>query len=420
MNKLSFEKLIEHIKSLTLSDAEKTAMRTRLVRYAHHNPVTTPQVFWVKRLALVAFCAVITVGSSGLLASASQSTLPGNFLYPIKRSTESVKKISLGSPEKKIAYELSLIEKRFNEANTLSTEKLMTKETEVMISQAIAQHTDYVKKEIVKVARTDPSGALAYGNMLSHSLKTGGSILLAIADQKNSEVSIPEKSHTPTKLVLAAYQKAETISLDTDKLETLVLLETSQENPEKLKEKADEKYAQAKELLEKELDTQPKEESVPTTVKIDSQETKTELVKVPTKDTQPVTETLPPSSESTLLEKTDLATTVLEKATSKTTSAVDTSQISEPLKTTETTSLEEKVSSESPITADELLPKTLEDLAKELEHAYQEKNYTKTIIVAEKIIQEIATAEKIKSAESTYNIAVIEPLIVSETLKKQD
>jgi hypothetical protein len=335
---------------------------------------------------------IIIVTSGGILASASQSSLPGNFLYPIKRSAESAKKIAIRNSNDKVNYELSLLEKRFDEANTLINGQKMTKESEQILTQAIAQHTDEVKKDVGTIAQNNPAEALVYTTKLSSALKTSSSILLAISDKQPTQ-QLALTNHAPTKLVLAAYQTAETVTNDTKKLETIVLADTDVATIKT----AEKKYIEARNLLVKQgIITEPE----PTT---------TDSIIVTKED-------ILDESKAVITKKIDstITTTVTEPKSepSNDVTAADT-LITIP---SEINSQEPKVI--NPLSETKILEKTstLADLAKTLETAYQEKSYGKVIITADKITQYVTDTEKIKASEKQYNIKVSSPLMSQEKI----
>lgn len=77
-------------------------------------------------------------------------------MYNVKRATEKLKKVALGTPAKKASYELALIDKRFSETNELISKQSLTTKNEAIIIDAIKQHTDDFKKETNQLAMNDP------------------------------------------------------------------------------------------------------------------------------------------------------------------------------------------------------------------------------------------------------------------------
>jgi hypothetical protein len=391
MNNHPLNKIFSVFQELRLTDTERTIMRTNIVHHVRTSKTASPYTL-VRRLGVLALSMIIIVTSGGVLASASQLSLPGNFLYPIKRSAESVKKIAIRNSNDKVNYELSLLEKRFDEANTLINGQKMTKESEQILTQAIAQHTDEVKKDVGTIAQNNPAEALVYTTKLSSALKTNSSILLAISDKQPAQ-QLAVTSHTPTKLVLAAYQTAETVTNDTKKLETIVLTDTDVATIKT----AEKKYIEAHDLLVKQgIITEPE----PTTA--DSTTAKKETV-------------LDESKMVSAKKIDSIITTTATDPKSVPSNDVTTANtlITNP---SEINSHEPKVI--NPLNETQLLEKTntITDLAKTLESAYQEKSYGKVIIVADKITQYFTDTEKIKASEKQYNIKVSNSLITPETM----
>ena len=403
MNKTPFEKIFSVFQELRLTDTERTSMRTRVAHYAHTHQ-QTPSHFWMRRFGILALSAVIIISSGGILASASQSSLPGNFLYPIKRSSESIKKMTLSSTNQKATYELSLLEKRFNEANTLITEQKMTRESEQILTQAIAQHTDDLKNETTIIAKTNPAEALVYTTKLSSILKTSSSILLAISDQQSKPVTqeLALNTHTPTKLVLAAYRTADIVNNDTKKLETIVLVDTDIATIKT----AEKKYNEAHELLIKQgivKTTTTEPEKISTDKLIEEKQVETNSILLSSQDQKPVSDELKQTTPDTNQSITDEP--VISDVPTIISLSIDTTDSSKPL--------EKDVATESEKAT------TITDLATILETAYKEKLYGKVIIIADKITQYFVDAEKIKTSERLYNIKVPEKSVTKEQIIEQ-
>lgn len=400
MNKKSFEKIFSVFHGIRLTDAEHASMRSNLVQYIRH--YKTPSHFWLRRFGVAVFSFIILVSSGGILASASQSSLPGNFLYPIKRSTESIKKLTLNQSQDKVQYELVLLDKRFYEANTLLTEQKMTKESEQILAQAISQHTVDIKNQTDLLAKTNPADALTYNTKLTNILKTSSSILLAISDdQQQNTQALAVAPHTPTKLVLAAYKTADTITDDTKKLETIVLADTDIATIKT----AEKKYVETHDLLIKNniigiIPPKTSEKSNDTVVNGDNSIEKTATNIVSTLSTEII---------------------ALEKQNEPVTENIPTSDTS--LETIQKTNINKEIISET-ISDDAIIDKDsliiIQDLANSLESAYQEKSYGKVIITADKIIQYFSNLEKIKSSEKQYNIKISEKTPISESDKSTE
>ena len=207
MNEFKFKKIISEVQHIKLTQAEKNSLRIRVARHMNNHPIGSYSYFFNFRYAMtVALALMITIGSGTFVASASQSALPGEKLYSVKRTTEKLKKISLKSPSEKVSYELALIDKRFSETNQLISKGNLTAKTEAVVISAIEQHTNDFKTEAKKLAVNDPADALSYNTKLTNTLKTGTHILMALSDQQSTTLAKAD-TVSPNTLVLAAYAK---------------------------------------------------------------------------------------------------------------------------------------------------------------------------------------------------------------------
>ena len=85
---------------------------------------------------LAIFVLIIFISGFGLIKT-SASTLPGDFLYPIKRLTESAKMSLTFSPSKKVVLRAEILDHRLNEARSLKSQsKQDPKNSATLLSQA--------------------------------------------------------------------------------------------------------------------------------------------------------------------------------------------------------------------------------------------------------------------------------------------
>ncbi len=360
MNNFTPNNLFSVFKEIRLTQNEKNSIRLQVSQYMHRRPIGSRSSFFVFRYAsIVAFALVLFVSSGGLIAFASQGSLPGKTLYNVKRATEELKKVALGTPAKKASYELALIDKRFSETNELISKQSLTTKNEAIIIDAIKQHTDDFKKETSQLAMNDPAEALSYNAKLTNTLKTGTHILLALSHQQN-QVLARADSVSPNTLVLAAYASAEKITAEKKQLESMVV---SDNNIATIRT-AEKKYSETLTLLAKQ-NIQP----------------------IPVSETTTIATTTP-------VEETPVATATFAKMAAP---------IAEDLKTEPAVTLtEEQVSTNN-----------LQKLVNDLRDAYNAKEYAKVVIIAEEIQQQLTDEKKIKEAEETYNVTI--PAIEQKT-----
>jgi hypothetical protein len=360
MTTFNFKKIFSAFDTIKLSPTEKNSIRLNVARHMHQNPIGSkrPSVVMFRYALTAALVCVMMIGSGGIVAFASQASLPGKILYPVKRATENIKKLTLNDSSKKATYELALIEKRFDEVNELISKQQLTKENESIAIAAIAEHTSDLKIETSQLAIANPVAALSYNTQLANTLKTGTHVLLALSEKE----SLKEMTSQPSgnTLVLAAYESASKLSIETKQLEQMVLSDT---NIATIKT-AEKRYTETLALLEKNNISIPKESSdeiitTPTTVS-------TDVIVKPITTTKPVSEIIPVSGKTTVSPK---ATVIISPILSESNESIAT-------------------------------------LVVNIQKAYNDKKYGQVIILADQIEQKLSESVKIKQAEKTYNIVV--------------
>lgn len=226
MNNL-LEQFFNYGKNIRMTNQEKNAMRSRLVRHAETHPKGIRSTYFFRFAMTGAFAVLFFLASGGFMTAAAQKSLPGEFLYPVKRASESVKKVTLSSSTHKANYELNLIEKRFTEAQDLLSEKKLNPETETIITNSIKTHTENIQKEATKIAKINPAEALAYNNKLADIIDTKTEILLAAATPTAEETALSIEPVQPTRIVLAAHETVQKINEKQQVLEEIVLSDTN-------------------------------------------------------------------------------------------------------------------------------------------------------------------------------------------------
>lgn len=142
---------IQEIKKLQMTSVEKARVLQNIFnstpkeKKAVQSPYTKHifiSIFSNRHLvySLSAFCLVLIL--SGGTVFASQGSLPGNILYPIKVSVlEPARGALIFSPLAKVEYESSLAERRLIEAETLASTGELDEPKEEEISALLENHT---------------------------------------------------------------------------------------------------------------------------------------------------------------------------------------------------------------------------------------------------------------------------------------
>lgn len=368
MNNSHLKSKLAKAQKIELSLAEKGSLRVRFMQYMNANPIThrSPFYTFTRIVSMATFVGIIVLGTGSIVTFASQSSLPGELLYPVKIASEKVKHASIKTPEAKINYSLALVEKRYNETNTLIAEHSLDQGKETKITKNIQSNITDIQHENDKIAKTNPAIALSNNSKLAQTLKTNTQVLLAVSEKnQNSTLSakntVAKVNNTHAKIVLAAYESAAKISMKTEQLQEIVL----SDNDIVTIKTAEKKYQDILPKLEIALATEqpittPEPIEVPVEAKIAT------ILKVE----KPVTEV-----------KTE-------------TSIVSEVKVKQPE------------------------PETLTTLSEKLHTAYEAKEFNQVIIIADQIDQKLSDAAKIKTAEKKYDIIVPPQTDVQPVIEK--
>jgi hypothetical protein len=254
-----FEKLIREAGTReTLTDGERARMRTIVREYASMKPVPedaapvsaapSPWLMLLRRPAYAALMAVLVLGvSTGGVAFAAESALPGDALYAVKVSLTEPARIALAADSSgKAALEMTFAERRLTEAATLANEGRLTPATEASLAVDFNAHTEAAAEaaretgdeEEAEIAVTAFADRLsAYDRVLSVAKKpadatTASALQLAISDQVRALSPVHAEMMT-TMAAPMAFSKATTAS------DARMAEDAPAKDPEKLERAAD-------------------------------------------------------------------------------------------------------------------------------------------------------------------------------------
>ncbi len=138
--KIEFEKGIDELKRMKLSEAEKTAMLSHIVAqpvaspYARHVRVYAH----VRKLSPVMALCLVAVFASGTLAYAGERALPGEKFYAIKtKVVEPLRGLLAITQEQKLEWEQAKVSRRLSEAERLSESHELSDEKTEALEKAI-------------------------------------------------------------------------------------------------------------------------------------------------------------------------------------------------------------------------------------------------------------------------------------------
>ena len=149
MKEVNIQKGIDQIKKVSLSQDEKSKMLHNLSLYADvHQPIpSTHSLFSFfnisvnRNLAYALVSIMIAVTSGGTIVFASENSLPGDLLYPIKtKVVEPIKMAMAITPEAKAEVQTELADNRLKEAETLDNEGRLTPKLNKEIAKQLESH----------------------------------------------------------------------------------------------------------------------------------------------------------------------------------------------------------------------------------------------------------------------------------------
>ncbi len=152
MNEKDFDKGINELKNIRLSETEKKAIFKNIMSAPIESPYVKRSPIFISIFAsharvFVAASLVFVVSFGGVIY-ASDDALPGDVLYPVKTAVvESVLDVVYSAPEKKLVWEEEKVERRIAEA-----EKLIEKDE--LDDDKLAQLEARIEKSSIAFART--------------------------------------------------------------------------------------------------------------------------------------------------------------------------------------------------------------------------------------------------------------------------
>lgn len=147
-----FKKGIEDLKKISLTDEEKNKMLHNLkLHVKFHQPVKNHYSFKnifsslpklaLEKMSYVLASILILVLAGGSVTYASEKSLPGDILYPVKINVvEPIREAMAVTPDQKAQVEAGLAEERLREAETLSVEGKLSTTTADNLNNNYKEH----------------------------------------------------------------------------------------------------------------------------------------------------------------------------------------------------------------------------------------------------------------------------------------
>ncbi len=157
----NWQKGIKDLQEIKLSNEEKTKIMQRVLSRSLFAPVPST---WIARQMvvvkhhLVVFSALFLIVATSGMAFASERSLPGNILYPVKINvTEPARDLIKLAPEAKIEWKADKAVRRLEEAELLFVQNKLDDEKrqkiEVLFDKQVENFKESSEKEIEKIER---------------------------------------------------------------------------------------------------------------------------------------------------------------------------------------------------------------------------------------------------------------------------
>ncbi len=199
-------------KAIFLSTKEKEAIRSSLISFMKDNPVRSEQfgyeyykaislsVGYVTRvikliterpaLKYASIISVFAVLVCGGISFASQSSLPGDILYPVKVGVnEKVLSSMLFSDESKAKYNIHLVQLRLEEGEKMASEKKLDNKTSTEIKLLLNKQIENANNYSNDIKYKNIRLSAEINSELEASLNAHAKILDNLADRENNGIT---------------------------------------------------------------------------------------------------------------------------------------------------------------------------------------------------------------------------------------
>lgn len=214
------DKIFESLKKARLAADEKSAMREQLLKFmAAHPPrqnaeappsmgvlIFMQRIFTMRAFAVVLLFFVLTGG----IAAASEKSLPGDLLYPVKiHVTEEIREAFAFSPKAKVEVATLRAERRLEEAEILAQKDMLPSDVAATLADDFERHAEKTEQSIGALEASGQTEAADRAKTnFSASLEKHAEILERL-DKKVVATERPQKIQTnppPAPQITDSYQ----------------------------------------------------------------------------------------------------------------------------------------------------------------------------------------------------------------------
>lgn len=172
MNKKYTEQLHTWKKSVSLTDAEKSRLRSGVAFMMHTRPYEAKEhivmigLRHTLRIALSSFMFLFFV--AGSVSAVADKALPGDALYTFKINVnEEIKSAFITKDSEKLAWQKERVSNRLTEIKTLADKQTLTKAQQQSAQKALDSNVKELAKELSTFSAANPEDALAVTSEIS-------------------------------------------------------------------------------------------------------------------------------------------------------------------------------------------------------------------------------------------------------------
>lgn len=191
----NLKEIIKKARGVSLGREEKLLGRERLRAFMRGLAAgeAIPSTSWFGRVlkpTLAAVAAAMLVG--GGVSFASENSLPGDVLYPVKiRFNEEVRALLTTSVEGRADWETTRAERRLEEAEKLAVSGELNEQTEAEVGSNFQKHAEKAKNHVAELeAKAELKTAAKAGARLEGSLKAHDKILKRLRNAKSVAATV--------------------------------------------------------------------------------------------------------------------------------------------------------------------------------------------------------------------------------------
>jgi hypothetical protein len=158
--KQGFEVLQHGSSGVSMDESERLALRESLISYMKENPLRNPALGKRSFLSIGYFnsilvASIVVIFAFGGISYAAERSLPGDMLYPFKRSVnENVRGFFAFSNVSKAEFEVNLASRRLDEAQKLQSESKLSGPIATDLSTNLAAHVANFEKQVKSLNST--------------------------------------------------------------------------------------------------------------------------------------------------------------------------------------------------------------------------------------------------------------------------